>query len=391
MDRIRNAEERNYILQCASIEISEEVINMFKARIQCIQMMSVNADLSDTSSDEEDLEEEATLENILAVIDDLCQDSCRASTERIFHTVNAVLGLPDRISQPFAQYFISHPFGGSRILNEDWKDSFPSEIYVQYFRFEKEHFEGIAEALDLPEVLHFPNGHRSHRMEALHILLRRLSSPNRYIDLSPMFRLRPQYLSVVFNGVVAFLYEKWGDFIRSLDHQWLDSESLASYNLAFRSLGCPLESCVATIDGTKHCFSRPGHNMQEACYCGHWHEHALSYQFLQLPNGLHLTFGPFNGYEHDSTSIKLIDLESKLCEKFNADGSDYCVFLDSGYALSGSFITPYSRKRVLTQAEKSFNRYFLLMSDTTLGKSSKKNERSFGVLSSLVKHQTFPS
>ena len=50
-----------------------EVINMFKARIQCIQMMSVNADLSDTSSDEEDLEEEATLENILAVIDDLCQ------------------------------------------------------------------------------------------------------------------------------------------------------------------------------------------------------------------------------------------------------------------------------------------------------------------------------
>ena len=46
---------------------------MFKARIQCIQMMSVNADLSDTSSDEEDLEEEATLENILAVIDDLCQ------------------------------------------------------------------------------------------------------------------------------------------------------------------------------------------------------------------------------------------------------------------------------------------------------------------------------
>ena len=51
-------------------------------------------------------------------------------------------------------------------------------------------------------------------MEALHILLRRLSSPNRYIDLSPMFRLRPQYLSVVFNGVVAFLYKKWGDFIR---------------------------------------------------------------------------------------------------------------------------------------------------------------------------------
>ena len=51
-------------------------------------------------------------------------------------------------------------------------------------------------------------------MEALHILLRRLSSPNRYIDLSHMFNLRPQYLSVVFNGTIAFLFQKWGNFIR---------------------------------------------------------------------------------------------------------------------------------------------------------------------------------
>ena len=68
---------------------------------------------------------------------------------------------------------------------------------------------------------------------------------------------------------------------------------------------------------------RPGYNLQEACYCGHWHEHALSYQFLQFPNGLHLTFGPFNGFEHDSTCVKLIELESKLCEKFSGKISLY--------------------------------------------------------------------
>ena len=54
------------------------------------------------------------------------------------------------------------------------------------------------------------------RMEALHILLRRLSSPNRYIDLAQMFQLRPQYLSVVFTGTIAFLFNKWGNFIRYL-------------------------------------------------------------------------------------------------------------------------------------------------------------------------------
>lgn len=51
-------------------------------------------------------------------------------------------------------------------------------------------------------------------MEALHILLRRLASPNRYIDIAPMFCLRPQYLSVNFNGTIDLLFQKWGNFIR---------------------------------------------------------------------------------------------------------------------------------------------------------------------------------
>ena len=39
-----------------------------------------------------------------------------------------------------------------------------------------------------------------------------------------------------------------------------------------------------------------------------------------------------------------------------ADGSDYTAFLDSGYALGSTFIMPFSRRRVLSTAEKSFNR-----------------------------------
>ena len=40
-----------------------------------------------------------------------------------------------------------------------------------------------------------------------------------------------------------------------------------------------------------------------------------------------------------------------------ADGSEYCVFLDSGYALSEAFITPFSRRRRLTPEERAFNRF----------------------------------
>ena len=35
----------------------------------------------------------------------------------------------------------------------------------------------------------------------------------------------------------------------------------------------------------------------------------------------------------------------------------YKVFLDSGYALGNTFITPFSRRRQLTPQEIGFNRY----------------------------------
>jgi len=350
MERFPNSQIRNYVLQNASVDLSEEVITMFKDSMEHLQCLA----LAETDSEDEE-EDESDITLILSMIDELFRDQCRATLDRIQAITNMILELPTSILQPYSQNYLSH-WLGSRITLENWTEQFPDEIYLEYFRFEKSKFESLAEALELPETMIFGRGYRTNRMEALHILLRRLAYPNRYIDLAEMFQLRPQYLSVVFNGTVAFLFNKWGNFIRSLDHPWLNPESLASYNRAFQSSGCPLASCVATIDGTKHCFCRPGHNLQEACYCGHWHEHALSYQFLQLPNGLHLTFGPFNGFEHDSTSVKLIDLEDKLCDKFRVDGSDYCVFLDSGYALSARFITPYSRKRVLTPEEKAFNR-----------------------------------
>ena len=68
-------------------------------------------------------------------------------------------------------------------------------------------------------------------MEALHILLRRLASPNRYIDLAPFFHLRPHYISVVFNGIISLLYELWGGFIRYLDIAHLNLNYVVFINL----------------------------------------------------------------------------------------------------------------------------------------------------------------
>lgn len=106
-------------------------------------------------------------------------------------------------------------------------------------------------------------------------------------------------------------------------------------------------------------FTRPGHGLQQAAYCGHHHQHCLSYQFIEMPTGISIVFGPFNGFEHDSTCVKMIELEDKIADKLDftrEGGVAYKVFLDRGYALGHTFITPFSRRRLLTAAERQFNR-----------------------------------
>ena len=51
-------------------------------------------------------------------------------------------------------------------------------------------------------------------MEGLHLLLRRLASPNRWLDIAAEFHLNPQNMSVIFNGLLTILHDKWGNFIR---------------------------------------------------------------------------------------------------------------------------------------------------------------------------------
>jgi len=266
--------------------------------------------------------------------------------------------IPDHISRPYAVSFVSHG-GVNRIVASNWIEKYPAELYRELFRFEKSDILVLIASVELPDILQFENGYQSNSLEAIHILLRRLAAPCRWTDLCMEFDLRPQYLSVIFNNTVMLLFKKWGNFIRSLDHSFLDRNHLEIYAEAFQLKGCPLADVVFTIDGTKQIFCRPGHGLQNAAYCGHHHQHCLGYQFIELPTGINIVMGPYNGFEHDSTSVKMIRLEEKLTDllDFTSEGGvAYKVFLDSGYALGNTFITPFSRRRALSPEERRFNR-----------------------------------
>ncbi|VEN56645.1 unnamed protein product [Callosobruchus maculatus] len=55
------------------------------------------------------------------------------------------------------------------------------------FRFEKRHIPRLVQALRIPDELNTDSQHKVSGQEALCILLRRLSYPNRLADLEPFF------------------------------------------------------------------------------------------------------------------------------------------------------------------------------------------------------------
>jgi len=339
-----NSVIKSFIMSMAIAEIASEVSELFHESI---------ADLMD-EEDSEELDDAMEITNVIKECERVVEGGNNTTQDHLDALILMITDLPDRIMRPYSQMF--RLTDGNRMDNSNWEEKFPSQSYWELFRFRKSDMELIATALEVPDTFIAGNGYKSCKMEGLHLMLRRLASPCRWVDLSKEFCLTPQSMSVIFNHLLTLMFRKWGDFIRALDHDWMNAEHMQEYAAAYERMGCPLRNTVLSIDGTKHCFSRPGHGLQEACYCGHWHEHCLGYQFLQLPNGHNLCFGPFNGFEHDSTSIKMIQLEDELCEKLRGDGTEYVGFADSGYALGNFIITPFSRRRNLTAEEREFNR-----------------------------------
>ncbi|KAM7436751.1 hypothetical protein ABFA07_013483 [Porites harrisoni] len=80
----------------------------------------------------------------------------------------------------------------------------------------------------LLEALQIPDSYTSHQgsvftgMESLMILLRRLSYPNRWCDLVPIFGRTEPELSIAFDMITNDLYTRFSPRLTSLDLVWLN-------------------------------------------------------------------------------------------------------------------------------------------------------------------------
>jgi hypothetical protein len=86
-------------------------------------------------------------------------------------------------------------------------------------------------------------------LTGLCILLRRLSYPNRWIDVQKLFGRDIRDLSNIFNTMLNFIYYKYRHLVISLNQWWLNEEYLQSYSNAVERKGSVINNCFGFIDG----------------------------------------------------------------------------------------------------------------------------------------------
>ncbi|RXN13205.1 hypothetical protein ROHU_009828 [Labeo rohita] len=133
-------------------------------------------------------------------------------------------------------------------------------------------------------------------VEALCMLLKRLTYPCRYSDMMQRFGHRQvPVLCMATNSMLDYIYAEHHQRITQWNDNILNPAALETYADSIHQMGAPLENCFGFIDGTVRPIARPGIT-QRILYNGHKRIHSLKYQAVAIPNGLiaHL-YGPVEG------------------------------------------------------------------------------------------------
>jgi hypothetical protein len=120
-------------------------------------------------------------------------------------------------------------------------------------------------------------------LESTAIMLRRLATSSRGIDLQIEFGKHRSALSEVFYHVLELFYDEFGAALE----KWPQGivESLArEYAKCVHEKGSPLDRVVGFIDGTAIAISRPSGARQRATYSGHKRKNCLKFQAISAPD-----------------------------------------------------------------------------------------------------------
>jgi len=230
----------------------------------------------------------------------------------------------------------------------------PDDDAVTEFRFTIREVRFMRLLLNIDDALECGNRLRCSGDEALLILLSRLSSTKRTIDIARDFDRCPSSVSLIWTTLATFLHHRWAHIIRF--NEGRVAANVGRYAAAILSRGAALDNVWGFVDGTSREIARPVRD-QRLFFDGHHHYHSIKFQAIVTPDGLisHL-FGPVAGSRHDMFAFHMSALEQTMSTPAL---DDYVVFGDRGYATIGHLMSPIVRP-MLTQDEASFNESMLI-------------------------------
>lgn len=211
-----------------------------------------------------------------------------------------------------------------------------------FFRFYKQDLISLANSLRIPDEITLSNRIRINGIDALCITLRRLSYPNRLVDLEKFCGWPKTTLSMIINFVIDHIHHHFADKITNLNQDWL-VDRMQMYADAIYNKGSPLTNIFGFIDGTVRPVCRPT-IYQRIVYNGHKRVHALKFQSISTPDGLICNlWGPMEGRRHDCALLA----GSGIMDQFEAgdwrdrDGLAFALYGDPAYPVREYLLSPY--------------------------------------------------
>ncbi|ETV78812.1 hypothetical protein H257_07642 [Aphanomyces astaci] len=223
-----------------------------------------------------------------------------------------------------------------------------------HFRLGKAEIELLVALLEIPDPMITPHRYNASAVEALCILLNRLAWPHRLGTMVLLFGRSREALSVLSNGVMCHIYDRFKHLLR-WDKDRLDASWMEKCASAIHDSGAPLDCCIGFIDGTVRGICRPGKGVQKTAYNGHKRKHALKFQSITTPDGIivHL-YGPEPGSRHDAYFLERSGILAILSDVLVTDTKRYVIYGDPAYGANDVTVCGYKGAR-LDQYQSAFN------------------------------------
>jgi hypothetical protein len=213
----------------------------------------------------------------------------------------------------------------------------------------------LAEALDLPEYIEYPDNQIiEDRVTALCMLVHCLTYPSRLVDIEMEFGWETSQVSRITRFTAALIWDRW-KYLLCFDAEQITPQTLACFARAFADKGCPLDLIATIIDRSLKKVACPSHN-QHIVFNGWKRIHCLKYHLVVTADGIIIrVFGPVEGRHHDVMLLRESGLTDILEEHFwGPSGEMYFVYGDSAYQMVGHVMAPFKGAYV-TEAECAWN------------------------------------